>query len=72
MKNLQAKNVSDTLHKKATALANRRGVTLSQVIVDALEREIARDTFRKRFAKRSKVTLKTSTRAALEAEREAR
>ncbi|MEO0814079.1 MAG: YlcI/YnfO family protein [Myxococcota bacterium] len=72
MKNLQAKNVPDSLHKKATALASRRGVTLSQFIVEALEREIARDTFTQRLAKRSRVALKTSPRAALEEEREAR
>ncbi|MEM6559900.1 MAG: hypothetical protein AAF605_08965 [Myxococcota bacterium] len=72
MKNLQAKNVSDSLHKKATALASRRGVTLSQVIVEALEHEIARDAFNQRLAKRKQVALRTSPRAALEEEREAR
>lgn len=71
MRSLQAKRVPESLHQKAAALANRRGVTLSQVIVEALEKEIARDAFEQRLAQRTQVSLKSSTREALEEERRA-
>ncbi len=72
MKNLQAKNVSESLHRKVVALANQRGVSISQVIVDAVEREVEREGFRQRLAKRTPVKLKSSPRRALEDERAAR
>ncbi len=72
MKNLQAKNVPASLHQKAVALADRRGMSLSQLIVEALERELEREVFRQRLSKRASVKLKSSSRQALEDERAAR
>ena len=57
MANLQVKNVPEPLHRKIRAYAKRRSCTVRDVVIEAVEREIERDAFRARLAKRSHVNL---------------
>jgi plasmid stability protein len=57
MANLQVKNVPEPLHRKLRAYANRRGRTVRDVVLEALTREIDREEFRARLAKRTPVDL---------------
>jgi plasmid stability protein len=57
MANLQVKNVPDLLHRKIRAAAKRRGRTLREVVLEAVQREIEREEFRARLAKRDPVEL---------------
>ena len=57
MANLQVKNVPEALHRKIRAYARRRGRTLRDVVLEAVSREIDRDEFSARLAKRRPVDL---------------
>jgi len=57
MANLQVKNVPAALYRKIRAYARRRGRTLRDIVLEALSREIERDEFAARLAKRSPVNL---------------
>jgi plasmid stability protein len=57
MANLQVKNVPDSVHRKIRAFAERRGRTVRDFVLDAVLREIEREEFRVRLAKRSPVDL---------------
>lgn len=57
MANLQVKNVPDRLHRQIQAYAKRRSRTVRDVVLDAVTREIERDAFRARLAKRTPVDL---------------
>lgn len=57
MANLQVKNVPDTLHRKIRVHAKRRGRTVRDFVLDAVTREVEREEFRARLAKREPVEL---------------
>ena len=57
MANLQVKNVPEPLHRKIRAYAKRRGRTVRDVVLEAVRREIEREDFRARLAKRQLVDL---------------
>jgi plasmid stability protein len=57
MANLQVKNVPELLHRKIRAAAKRRGRTVRDLVLEAVQREIEREDFRARLAKRSSVEL---------------
>ena len=57
MANLQVKNVPESLHRKILAYAKRRGRTVRDVVLDAVTRDVERDEFRSRLAKRAPVDL---------------
>ena len=57
MANLQVKNVPGPIHRKIRAFAHRRGKTLRDFVLDAVLREIERQEFKSRLAKREPVTL---------------
>ena len=57
MANLQVKNVPETIHRKIRAFARRRGRTVRDFVLDAVTREIEREEFRARLAKRAPVDL---------------
>lgn len=69
MANLQVKNVPQGLHRKLRALAKRRGRTVRDVVLEAVEREVSREEFRQRFARRDSVNLGRPAARTLEAER---
>jgi plasmid stability protein len=74
MATLQVKNVPEALHRKIRAAAKRRGRTVRDLVLDAVQREIDREDFRARLAKRAPVDLGAPAARTLEeirAEREA-
>ncbi|MCC6765264.1 MAG: toxin-antitoxin system HicB family antitoxin [Deltaproteobacteria bacterium] len=72
MANLQVKNVPDALHRRLRAYANRRGRTVRDVVLEAVTREIDREAFRTRLAKRAPVDLGRPAARTLEDVRAAR
>lgn len=69
MANLQVKNVPDSLHRKIQAYAKRQSRTVRDVVLDAVTREIQRDEFRARLAKRAPVNLGSLAARSVEAVR---
>ena len=73
MANLQVKNVPEALHRKIRAYAKRRGRTVRDVVLEAVNREMEREEFRSRLARRQPVDLGRPAARSLEeirAERE--
>ena len=71
--NLQVKNVPEALHRKIRAYAKRRGRTVRDVVLEAVNREMEREEFRSRLARRQPVDLGRPAARSLEeirAERE--
>jgi len=58
MANLQVKDVPAALHRRIRALAKRRGRTVRDLVLEAVVREVEREDFRGRLAKREPVELK--------------
>jgi plasmid stability protein len=57
MANLQVKNVPEAIHRKIRSGAARRGKTVRDFVLDAVVREIEREEWRARLAKREPVDL---------------
>jgi len=72
MPNLQVKNVPEALHRKIQVYAKRRHRTVRDVVLEAVTREIDRDEFRARLAKRAPVELGRSAARSLEEQRRER
>ena len=73
MGNLQVKNVPEALHRKIRAYAKRCGRTVRDVVLEAVNREMEREDFRSRLARRQPVDLGRPAARSLEeirAERE--
>lgn len=66
MANLQVKNVPDSLHKRLRRYAKRRNTTLSDIVLEALERELSRGEWLDRFLKRPGTDLGVSAASLLE------
>jgi len=66
MANLQVKNVSEALHRRIRAYAKRQGRTVRDVVLEAVKREIERDEFRARLARREPVALGRPAARSLE------
>lgn len=72
MANLQVKNVPDTLHQRLRRYAQEHKCTLSDVVLIALERELARCEWHERLAQRPTTDLGISAASLLEQERQQR
>lgn len=72
MANLQVKNVPESLHRKIRAHAKRRGRTVRDFVLDAVVREVERDEFRARLAKREPVDLGRPAAQSVQETREQR
>ena len=72
MATLEARNVPDALHRRIKAYAKRRGRTVRDVVLEAVSREIERDEFRARLARREPVDLGRPAARSLEEARAAR
>ncbi len=72
MGNLQVKNIPESLHQQLRLCAKRRKTTLSNVVLEAVKRELARSTFQERLSKRSPVDLGMSAASLLEEEQDQR
>ena len=70
--NLQVKNVPSELHERLRRHARFLNSTMSDVVLGAIERELARHEWRKRHAGRPGVDLGVSAAALLEEVRGAR
>ena len=71
MANLQVKNVPDALHRRIRAQAARQGRTVRDVVLEAVGRQIARDDFLARLARREPVDLgRPAARALREVRKE--
>ena len=60
MANIQVKNVPDWLHERLREAARMQHRTLSDLILEALEREVAHLDFQRNLASRSEVDLGTT------------
>ncbi|WP_454063812.1 hypothetical protein [Candidatus Nitrospira salsa] len=69
MANLQVKNIPESLHQQLRRCAKRRKSTLSEVVLEAVKREVARSTFQDQLNKRSPVVLDVPAASLLEEER---
>jgi len=72
MANLQVKNVPDALHQRLRRLAQRHRCTLSEVVLVALERELARREWHERLVQRPTTELEASAASLLAQERRQR
>jgi plasmid stability protein len=72
MANLQVKNVPDTLHQRLRRYAQEHQCTLSDVVLIALERELARREWHDRLAQRPTTDLGVSAASLLAQERQQR
>ena len=69
MANLQVKNIPDALHERLRRHALENGCTMSSVVLTALERELARLDWQKRFAKHPTTDLGVDAATLLAEER---
>ena len=72
MANLQVKNVPEALHKRLRFYARKQNCTLSDFVLEALKRELARSAFHERLKKRPHADLGVSAASLLEEERRQR
>lgn len=72
MANLQVKNLPESLHQRLRKLAQTHNRTISDIALEALERETARQEWRERLAQRPATDLGDTAASLLEMERQQR
>lgn len=72
MANLQVKNVPDTLHQRLRCYAEKHHRTISDIALEALEREMARSEWHEKHSRRPTTNLGDSAASLLEQERQQR
>lgn len=72
MANIQVKNIPDKLHNRLRRYAREQECTLGEIVLDAIEREVARREWHKRFSGRPTTQLGGSAADLLERERRQR
>jgi len=72
MANLQVKNVPDALHERLRHYAQRHHRTISDIALEALEREMDRTEWHERHSQRPATDLGVSAASLLEQERQQR
>ena len=72
MANLQVKNIPDALHERLRRHARESNLTMSAVVLTALERELARREWRDRLAGRPETDLGVPASTLLAEARSAR
>ena len=72
MANLRVKNVPESLHKQLRLYARKRHCKLSDLVLEAIKRELVRSAFHERLRKCSRSDLGTSVASLLEEERRQR
>ena len=72
MANLQVKNRPDTLHQRLRRYAQENRCTLSDIVLMAIERELARREWHERLAHRPTTDLGVSAASLLKQERQQR
>ena len=72
MANLQVKNVPDALHQQLRRYAQKHHRTISDIALEALEREMARSEWHEKHSCRPTTDLGDSAASLLEQERQQR
>jgi plasmid stability protein len=72
MANLQVKNLPDALHQRLRHYAQKHHRTISDIALEAIEREMARHEWHERLARRPATDLGDSAASLLEQERQQR
>ena len=72
MANIQVKNIPEKLHNRLRRYAREQECTLGEIVLEAIEREVARREWHKRFSGRPSTKLSTSAAELLEQERRQR
>jgi plasmid stability protein len=72
MANLQVKNIPHALHQRLRRYAREHKCTLSEVVLNALERELVRREWHERLAQRPTTDLGASAASLLAQERQQR
>ncbi|HYU32961.1 MAG TPA: toxin-antitoxin system HicB family antitoxin [Thermoanaerobaculia bacterium] len=72
MANLQVKNLPDALHERLRRYAQKHHRTISDIALEALEREMARSEWHERHSQRPATDLGDSAASLLEQERQQR
>lgn len=70
--NLQVKNVPTSLHRRLRHFARKQNRTLRDLVLAAIERELARSEFHERLAKRPSAELGVSAASLVAEERQQR
>lgn len=69
---IQVKSVPDSLYKRLKRHAKKADKTLSDIVLEAIEKELKRSEWRERFTKRPPSDLGVSASSLLEEERRER
>jgi hypothetical protein len=72
MANIQVKNIPEKLHNQLRRYAREQDCTLSEIVLEAIEREVSRREWHKRFSARAPTQLRNSAAELLEEERRRR
>ena len=72
MANIQVKNIPEKLHNRLRRYAREQESTLSEIVLEAIQREVARREWHKRFSGRPLTQLGSSAAELLEQERRQR
>ena len=72
MANLQVKNLPDALHRRLRHYAQKHHQTISDITLEAIEREMARREWHERHSQRPATDLGDSAASLLEQERRQR
>ena len=72
MANIQVKNIPEKLHNQLRRHAREQDCTLGEIVLEAIEREVARREWHKRFSGRPSTQLGSSAADLLEQERRQR
>jgi len=72
MANIQVKNIPEKLHNRLRRYAREQECTLGEIVLEAIEREVARREWHKRFSGRPSTKLFSSAAELLELERRQR
>jgi len=72
MANIQVKNIPEKLHNRLRRYAREQECTLGEIVLEAIEREVARREWYKRFSGRPLTQLGSSAADLLEQERRRR
>jgi len=72
MASIQVKNIPEKLHNRLRRYAREQECTLGEIVLEAIEREVARREWHKRFSGRPSTRLSTAAAELLEQERRQR
>ena len=70
--NIQVKNIPERLHNKLRRYARDQGITIGEIVLGAIQREVGRREWHKRFAGPPTTRLRGTAAELLEQERRLR